>query len=168
MKTWTVEELRIFLAATADHRLGSAYLLAATTGIRRGEVLGLRWQDIDFQRRRLAVRQTVVTVNYQVSLGTPKTARRRRSVALDTTTITALKLHQAQQQADKAILAEGYRDQGLVFTKVDGTPVHPDYFSQLFDRTVAKLPVTTIRLHDLRHIHATLGAGCRHPRQSHV
>jgi len=157
MRTWTPEQLRVFLAALSGHRLEAAYLLAATTGMRRGEVLGTRWSDLDIQHRRLAVRQTVICLNYKISFGTPKTARGRRLIALDPATMTALVKHLQEQEAERTVLEGGFEDHNLCFAKIDGSPIHPDYFSQLFDRTVARLPIPRIRLHDLRHTHATIG-----------
>jgi integrase len=157
MKTWTALELRSFLDAVSDHRLAPAWTLAATTGMRRGEVLGLRWQDLDLDRGRIAVRQTVLSVAYEVMLGTPKTARGRRSIALDPFTISVLRVHQQKQEAERLSMGAGYHDLGLVFPRPDGTPIHPDWFSKAFDRTVARLGLPRIRLHDLRHTHATLG-----------
>ena len=157
LTTWSGEEVGTFLKAMEEHRLYAAYLLAASTGMRRGEVLGLRWIDIDFKARRLAVRQTVTAVNYRVEIGTPKTARGRRSIALDSTTVKALQEQLKRQLAERAKVAEGFTDRGLVFCKPDGSPIHPDYMSQTFDRTVARLGLRRIRLHDLRHTHATLG-----------
>jgi integrase len=157
MLTWSADEVRRFLGALDGHRLHAAFVLAATTGMRRGEVLGARWRDLDVSNRRLAVRQTVLTVNYQIVLGTPKTERGRRSIALDAATVAALEAHQLRQAAERDALGTGYRDRGLIFAREDGGPVHPDYFSQLFDRTVRRLGLPKIRLHDLRHTHATLG-----------
>ncbi len=157
MKTWTGPELHQFLQGMANHRLYAAFVLAATIGMRRGEVLGLRWRDVDFAAARLAVRQTVLSVNYRLSFGTPKTHRGRRSIALDRATIATLQAHRQGQREERALMAESYRDQDLVFAKPEGTPVHPDYFSQCFDRAVKRLGLPRIRLHDLRHTHATLG-----------
>lgn len=157
MRTWTPDEVRIFLRGMAGHRLAAAWVLATTTGMRRGEILGLRWSDVDVDARRLAVRQTVLTVGYQITFGTPKTARGRRTIALDVNTMRALAAHRARQAEEKRRLGSGYRDHGLVFVREDGSPVHPDYFSQSFDRAVARLGLPKIRLHDLRHTHATLG-----------
>lgn len=157
MRTWSGAEVRTFLNEVRRHRIGAAYVLAATTGMRRGEVLGLRWRDVDFKAGRLAVRQTVVSVNYQVMFGSPKTTRGRRSIALDATTVAALQAHRRVQAAEREALGPGYQDNDLVFAKEDGAPLHPDYFSQLFDRTVARSGLPRIRLHDLRHTHATLG-----------
>jgi integrase len=153
--TWTPEEVRTFLAAMEGHRLEAAYFLAVTTGMRRGEVLGLRWRDVELAKGRLAVRQTVTSVNYKITIGAPKTAKGRRSIALDGPTVAVLHSHREQQQLEKAAL--GYSDQDFVFANTEGAPIHPDFFSQCFDRTVASLPVPKIRLHDLRHTHATIG-----------
>jgi integrase len=157
MSTWTPEQLRDFFAGIAHHRLAAAYLLAATTGMRRGEVLGLRWADVDSTARHLHVRQTILSVNYELTYGRPKTLRGERKIALDTETIRALRAHHVAQQREMAVLGAGYRNQDLVFARENGDPVHPDYFSQTFDRTVKRLGLPKIRLHDLRHTHATLG-----------
>lgn len=165
MRTWTPEELRSFLEHVADDPYCAAFVLAASTGMRRGEVLGVRWQDIDLDRRRLAIRQTIISIDYRVQIGEPKTARGRRSVALDSGTITALRAHRAAQNQLKLKLGEAYQDQGLVFCREDGTPVHPDRFTQMFDKHVKASGLPRIRLHDLRHTHATLAlAAGIHPK----
>lgn len=163
MKTWTPAQLRVFFDGIADHRLAPAYLLAATTGMRRGEVLGVRWRDIDFKDRRLHVRQTILSVNYQLTVGQPKTLRSERKIALDAETIRVLTAHRVTQRREQQLLGAGYHDQDLVFARENGDPVHPDYFSQTFDRAVKRLKLPKIRLHDLRHTHATLGLGAGVP-----
>lgn len=156
MSTWTPERLRDFFTGIAHHRLAAAYLLAATTGMRRGEVLGLRWVDVDFTPRHLHVRQTIISVNYELTYGRPKTLRCERKIALDTETIRALRAHRVAQQREMDALGAGYH-QDPVFARENGDPVHPEYFSQTFDRTVKRLGLPKIRLHDVRHTHATLG-----------
>lgn len=156
MRTWSPKQLRSFFEGIADHRLAAAYVLAATTGMRRGEILGLRWSDVDLRARRLSVTHTILTVSYQITPGTPKTSRGRRSIALDPETIRILAAHRARQTSER-LEAAAYVDQGLVFARNDGRPVHPDYFSQTFDRAVRRLKLPKIRLHDLRHTHASLG-----------
>lgn len=157
MKTWTPEQLYAFLEGMADHRLRAGFLLAATTGMRRGEVLGLRWADIDFTTRRLTVNQTVLNVAYKITIGTPKTPRSRRTIALDPETVRVLLEHRRQQLAERHAMGNAYIDQDLVFAREDGRPTHPDLFSQTFQRTVKRLGLPAIRLHDLRHTHATMG-----------
>jgi integrase len=157
MKTWRPCDVRTFLEGVKHHRLYAAYLLAVTTGMRRGEILGLRWADVDLEAQRVAVRQTIVPVNYELVVGEPKTPRSRRLISVDGMTATALHAHRRRQAAEKLVFGVGYHDQDLVFAREDGRPTHPDYFSQTFDRSVARLKLPRIRLHDLRHTHATLG-----------
>lgn len=165
MRTWTPEELRSFLEYVADDPLYAAWVLSANTGMRRGEVLGVRWQDIDFDRRRLSIRQTIISVDYRVEIGEPKTARGRRSVALDSGTVTALRTHRVKQNQLKLMLGEAWQDNDLVFCRDDGSPVHPDRFTQMFDKHVRDSGLPRIRLHDLRHTHATLAlAAGIHPK----
>ncbi len=128
-------------------------------------MLGVRWQDIDFDRRRLSIRQTVISIDYQVEIGEPKTARGRRSVALDSGTVTALRSHRVKQNQLKLMLGEAWQDNDLVFCRDNGSPVHPDRFTQMFDKHVRGSGLPRIRLHDLRHTHASLAlAAGIHPK----
>ena len=163
--TWTATELASFVERARTDRHWTAYLLLATTGMRRGEALGLRWADLDLIAGRATIRQTVVTVNHEVQLGTPKTAKGRRSVSLDRVTVAALREHRKTQNAERLLIGSGWRDNDLVFCKVDGTPLHPERFSREFTRRVTRLGLPMIRLHDLRHGWATmaLAAGV-HPK----
>ncbi|MDQ3784417.1 MAG: site-specific integrase [Actinomycetota bacterium] len=156
MTTWTAGELRIFLEQNAEDRLYAAWLLLATTGMRRGEALGLRWADLDFETGRAAIRQTVVMVGKEVIFGTPKTAKGRRVIALDTATVAGLRAHRARQLEERLLIGAGWQDLGLAFSKVTGEPLHPDRFSREFDRRVKRSGLPRIRLHDLRHTWATL------------
>ncbi len=156
-RTWSASELRAFLSHVEEDRLYTAYLLSATTGLRRGELLGLRWRDLDLPASRLSVIQTLVTVNYAVTISSPKTARGRRSVALDPATVAALRAYRARVLGERLALGLGApKDDDLVFTEVDGSPLHPGQFSDRFDRLVKAAGVPRIRFHDLRHTHATL------------
>jgi integrase len=153
IKAWDAAQLKTFLGAMAGHRLAPAYHLAAHTGMRRGEVLGLRWTDLDLENGRLSVRQTLVSVAYKVRISDVKTGSGRRTIDLDEGTVSVLRhWRQIRRGELDAEPAEG----DVVFAKPDGSWIHPDYLSQSFDRKVAKLDVPTISLHDLRHTHATL------------
>lgn len=156
MKTWTAEELRQFLKSVESDRLYPAFLLAATTGMRRGEVLGLRWRDVDLDAGRLEVTQTLLAVRYQMYFSTPKSRRGSRSIALDATTVSALRTHRKAQLEERLRWGPLYQDSGLVFCREDGSPIHPDRFSDLFAERVKAAGLPRIRLHDLRHTHATL------------
>jgi len=100
-----------------------------------------------------------------MSWDTPKTAKGRRSVALDDTTVAALKAHRSRQLEERLSLGASYADQDLVVCLADGTPLHPKTLSYYFTRHARRLGLPAIRLHDLRHTHATLAlrAGV-HPR----
>lgn len=156
MKTWTADEVRTFLEHVRSHRLYAAWLLVSTTGLRRGEILGLHWRDVDLGTARLAVRSTLVMVNNTPTWSTPKTAKGRRSVPLPAETVAALRSHSAQQGRERLALGEGYQDGDLVFGREDGAPLHPDTFERNFDRLAAEAGSPAIRLHDVRHTFATL------------
>lgn len=98
--TWTADQLRTFLEGTGGSRHWTAYLVLATTGLRRGEALGLRWADLDLDGGRASIRQTVIAVKHTALLGTPKTAKGRRTVTLDSGTVTALREDRKRQAAD--------------------------------------------------------------------
>jgi integrase len=156
MGTWTARELGAFLAHVECDRLYAGWVLAATTGMRRGEVLGLRWQDVSLAGRRLAVRQTLVMVSGRPKLSQPKTPRSRRTIDLDGRTLAALRAWKAQQDQERHRWGVASKDPGLVLTREDGGWVAPDGWSAAFDRHVVAAGLPKIRLHDLRHTHATL------------
>jgi integrase len=156
MKTWTAGEVQAFLAHVAGDRLYAAWALAASTGMRRGEVLGLRWCDVDLDAGRVSIRQTLVTVGYRVEYGTPKTDRGRRQIPLDTRTVAILRSHRARQAQERLAWGPAYDDADLVFAREDGRWVHPDTFCQHFEKHVRNASLPRIRLHDLRHTYASL------------
>jgi integrase len=123
-QVWTPEQLRAFLAHVREDRLYALWLLVATTGMRRAELAGLRWSDIDFARARLTPRLPRVVVNYQVHESDTKTASGRRSLSLDAATLEALRDHRRRQAEERAV-AEIGDDNDLLFTWPDGRPLHP-------------------------------------------
>lgn len=144
MTTWTVSELKQFLRSVEGHRLYAAFVVLATTGMRRGEVLGIQRADVDIARAEVSVRRTVGVVDGRIDIGPPKSASSRRLVALDTTTTGVLADH-LQERAGPL----------WVFPGGDG-PLNPASFSTTFDRLVARAGVPRIRVHDLRHTYATI------------
>jgi integrase len=155
MSVWSPGQVRAFLAHVANDRLAAMWVLFATTGMRRGEVAGLAWRDVNLEDGELAVRQARVTVNYRVADSDPKTDKGRRTISLDPATVTALRAHRRRQVEDRLAWSASWTDSGLVFTREDGSAIHPERMTQAFHRhaRVAGLPV--IRLHDLRHSYAT-------------
>lgn len=154
IKAWDIDQLVRFLDTIAPHRMAPAFYLAAHTGMRRGEVLGVRWRDLDLDAGRVSVRQALVSVAYEVSISDVKTGASRRTIDIDEGVTQVLRDWAKVRTEERDGVEPGPDD--LVFVKVDGASMHPDIFSQLFDRTVAKIDVPDISLHDLRHTHATL------------
>lgn len=156
MSVWRHEDVRRFLSHVADDRLYAMWALLVTTGLRRGEVIGLRWGDIDVERGTLAVRRALVAVGYAVHVSEPKTARGRRMMAIDPLTLAALELRRDAQAVEKRVARELWEATGYVFTDELGRAIHPQRVSVLFRNIVREAELPPIRLHDLRHTAATL------------
>ena len=158
MQTWSAAELRLFLERREDDDNLTLWRLALQTGMRRGELLGLRWQDVDLDASRLSVRQQLTRAGDSIAFGPPKTRAGRRSISLDAGTVIALRAHKLQQSPLSA-------SKGLVFARGDGRPHDPDVISQQFASATRRAGVKRIRLHDCRHTHATLLLAARiHPK----
>ena len=96
-RTWTPEQVRQFLNFTAGDPLHAAFRLACTTGMRRAEILGLRWADVDLDAGHVTINQTLVSVSYELRFSEPKTGRSRRTIPLDRTTVRVLRRHRTTQ-----------------------------------------------------------------------
>lgn len=156
IQVWDADDLRRFLTATADHRHHTLWLVAAKTGMRRGELMELRWNDIDFDTSTLSVRRALVVVGWKLHVSDAKTASGRRTIDLDARTATALRDRLTELEKIAADAGDDFDRQGLVFGRQDGDHIHPEYITRTFDRLVAKHKLPRIRLHDIRHSHATL------------
>lgn len=155
---WSPEELSAFYQHVKSHRLYAAFILAASTGMRRGEVLGLRWRDLDLENPngpRLSVAQTVVAPNRKIEFSTPKTGH-GRVVSLDPATVEVLKQHRVAQAKERLALGKHYHDHDLVFCNPDGQPIQPNNLTHAFRRQLANSKLRRVRLHDLRHTHGSL------------
>ena len=127
---WSSEEIQRFFVALAGERLSMAFVMLATTGMRRGEVLGLRWEDVDFAGRALSIVQTLTTVRGERHIGPPKTGKSRRRVSIDAVTLDALKAHRKRQRVERIAAADVWSNEGdLVFTDELGEPVHQNRLS---------------------------------------
>lgn len=157
MAVWTRAQLRSFLTSARDDRLYAAWLLMATTGMRRGEVLGLRWSDVDFDAGALSIRQIRTVANYVVITTTPKTDRGTRTIAVDPVTSAGLRGYRALQSKERLAAGPAYAAQrdGLVFTNKDGSPIHPERLTASFRQAARSAGMPPIRLHDVRHSYVT-------------
>jgi integrase len=166
MKTWTPEQAKQFLAVSESTRYYAALLLALTTGMRAGELFGLRWQDVDFDAGTLAIRQTLEKSGPNPRFGTPKTAKSRRVVSISPQVVEAMRKQKVKQNEERLALGTAWYDFELCFTVFDGKPLRTGNFRRdVFDPTIKKAGVPRIRFHDMRHSCATLllGAGV-HPK----
>lgn len=156
MQTWSAEEARAFLLATTDDQLGPLWLLLLATGLRRGEALGLRWEDVDLQAGRLSVVQTVVVVGNAAQFSEPKTAAGRRVVHLQPEVAAVLRRHRLRQREQRVLVGSAWQETGLVFTTGLGGVLHPRNVVRAFDQAVTGAGLRRIRIHDLRHTAASL------------
>jgi len=138
-----------------DSRLYLPVLIAVTTGLRRGEVLAIKWQNVDLGTSRLFVRASLEQTKEALRFKKPKTRKSERTVILPAFTVEALQAHRKAQAEYRLKLGPDYQDFDLVCPREDGSPWPPDSLSTLFAARIKKAPVPKIRLHDLRHTHAT-------------
>ena len=153
---WNVAEARAFLDAAKNDPLYPAFVLLLLYGLRRGEVLGLRWRDIDEDDGEIRVRQQVQRINGELRLYPVKTAAGRRDLPLLPTAQTVLDLRHQAQAADRAELGRAWLDNGLVFTTKTGRPVEPRNLVRSFHRICGGNKLRPIKVHHLRHTTATL------------
>lgn len=136
------------------------------TGMRRNEVLGLTWSDLDVTKKRLNLNRGLVAVGYEIHQTRGKTKTARRAIDLDDTTIAVLEGWRAYQAAEFAAVGIDH-DDDWVFTDGDGEPIHPHAVYEAFRRIVHNAGIPTMRFHDLRHTHGSRFQG-RRPRQGRV
>jgi integrase len=154
---WTADELRRFLERVADCRLNALWLLAATTGMRRGELCGATWRDVALDAAHLVVRRSRVPVAGRGVVESRPKSGRERVIALAPGTVAVLRKHRKAQLAERLAWGAAWQDTGYVFTNEDGTPIRPDSITAAFNGYVAELGLRKIPLHGLRHTHITLG-----------
>ena len=132
LPVWTTEQLSAFLTHVADDRLYALWRLLAMTGMRRGEALGLGWEDLDMESGAVTIRRTWIPVDGVAQFSEPKSRNSRRTMALDPVTLEAMKAHAARQAEEQSGWQEGLAAAGLVFTRSDGRPLVPWAVSKAF------------------------------------
>jgi integrase len=153
---WTPAQLAAFLDSVRQDRLYALWRLATLHGLRRGELAGLRWADLDLNHRHLVIVRARTTAGYQVFEGPPKSAASMRTIALDRHTIAVLRQHAYRQRQERHAAGDRWHNTGYLFTSRHGHPLHPGYLTHRFAALVAATGLPPVRLHDLRHGAATL------------
>jgi integrase len=167
VQAWDAATLRDFLGRSRDEEDGyyALWVLLATTGLRRGEALGLRWSDVDLETGRVRIVQTVIQIRGTVAVGEPKTDRGRRAITIDEGTVAALRAHRRLMNEQRLLVGADFNDRDLVFRLPSGEPMHPDAVSATFERQVRRYGLPRLTLHGLRHTWATLALESGiHPR----
>src|SRR5215208_132404 len=159
MRPLSADEARRLLDAAKGDRLEALYVLAVHTGMRRGELLGLKWSDVDLEGGIVSVRRTLTRTDNgkRVALGDPKTKRSHRTIRITPQAVEALRRHLTNQMEEMERLGDIYIDQGLVFTTEVGTPINPSNLRQRsFAPLLERAGLPRITFHDLRHTCASL------------
>lgn len=152
---WTTTQAAQFLTVAQGHSYGIVYALALLTGMRRGELLGARWQDLDAEARTITIRQTQDS-RHPRTFGTPKSQAGRRTIQLDDQTMDLLRAHQTAQKRQRLIAGEAYQDWGLICCTGIGTPINPSNINRAMARLITQAGLPFIPFHDLRHTHGAM------------
>ena len=152
----SAEEIDRFLTRAKGERLYNLYVTMLGCGLRRGEALGLRWRDVNIERRELSIQQAMQRVDGSIRAVELKTVRSRRVLPIASVVVNALRTQFVQQQADRSTAAGAWEEHGLVFTTGRGTPLDGTNVLRDFKRVLKECEIATRRIHDLRHSCATL------------
>jgi Site-specific recombinase XerD len=156
MKVFTPEQAKTFLDSIKGHRLEALFWVALTMGLRRGEILGLYWSDIDLDAGTLRVNQALQRVNGKLLLSEPKTEKSRRALPLPSLLVPILRTHRSRQLEERLRAGEHWQQTDFVFTSQVGTPIEPRNLNRTFDALLKNAKMPRIRFHDCRHTAATL------------
>jgi len=165
-EVWNPDQIRAFLTSVRHDRFAALFLLELTTGIRRGQVCGLKWTSVDLDAGEITVHDNRVVVGGHARYKAGgKTKNADQTIALDKETVAALRTWRDTQDRERDVVGSDYHPGNYVFTFEDGRPPHPDSIRQRFDRLTAAAGLSRITFHDLRHSYATgaLKAGI-HPK----
>lgn len=160
MKVWTGVECNRFLEFAVLHRNYALYHLEIMSGIRSGEIRGLKWGDVDFARHTITIKRTVIDLSKKqggvVLQESTKTAKSTRTISISEDTIEALRAHKERQNVEKEKAKDYWQDMGLVFPNEVGTPIDKANFRRASIAIMKEAKLPLIRFHDLRHTHASL------------
>jgi integrase len=161
VRVLTVEDARRLVDVIQGDRFEALWVCALILGLRKGELLGLRWSDVDFGNSTLTVRQALQRVSGSLVLVEPKTALSRRTVPVPSPALAALQTHLTRQNADRLAAGAAWQDSGLVFTTHLGGPLEPRNVNRAWYAVRSRADLPQLRLHDLRHACASflLAAG---------
>jgi integrase len=152
----TTVQVREFLEGVKDDRLGALYVIAFTLGMRQGEILGLRWQDVNLDDGTLRVAQTLQRIPGGRAFGPPKSERSNRRLVLPAFARDSLKAHRTRQLEERLAAGSAWNDSGLVFTTSIGTPIDSRSLTRQFQAHLERLKLPRQRFHDARHACASL------------
>ena len=154
------EQIKSFLKTNREDPLFPAFFILISTGMRRGELLGLKWPDIDLENRTIFIQRSWVKSNTQTAqFSEPKTKKSRRVVPLLEEGVAVLRQHRLQQQRNREecrAKGKAYVDNGLVFCRVDGAPYYPSTLNFYLEKALDRAGLPKFRMHDLRHTFASL------------
>lgn len=152
----TIEQSRALLVAARDHRLGALFSVALALGLRKGEALGLRWQDVDFEAGSLVISGALQRIGRSLVRTETKNNASRRMLRTPAAALRSLREHRVKQKEERLLAGEKWQDSGLVFTTTLGTPLDPRNVLRQFARVLTAAGIAHVRFHDLRHSCATL------------
>ena len=155
-RVFTPEQARAFVAAAEADRLGPLFLVALAVGLRLGEALGLRWKDVNLERRELHVRQALQRVGKELRFVEPKSEQSRRTISIPDFAAAVLKRHRTTQLEERLKAGSRWTDSGLVFSSTIGTPLDERNVRRAFNTILKGADLPRIRNHDLRHTCASL------------
>ncbi len=157
MSVLNLEQAQSLLSFLADSRFEALYYLALTTGLREGELLGLKWNDLDWVSSRLQIQRQLQRIPHEgLHLVEPKSKAGRRAITLGYAAVEKLRGHNELQQKERLFAGERWQENNLIFPSTIGTPMEPRNLIRFHDETLAKVGLPPIRFHDLRHTAATL------------
>lgn len=156
MRVWNKEELTEFLRSTEQSRYHIAYVILSATGMRLGEALGLKWSDIDFQRSKIKVQRALAYTGKGYEIQRPKTKSGVRNIDVPPNVLKQLLVHKEKQAVEQSKAQELWEANDWVVASVLGRPIQQHNIRMQFHKSVQRAGLPRIRMHDLRHTHATL------------